>query len=310
MRRSTDIIFGVTGQSLLHRVVHGRPTSATYAVFHEDATDEGTSEWTGTATVESVDTTLDAAAGVGQEDRTLISLTAGGGDNVTVGRRYRLSQNGVEEWVLIVSKDDDDLVASAPLQNAYTSGATFEGTHITAAVDATWVADDANLSDVDSNPDYRVRWAVVVDGVTYIDHTFFDLVRGSLDHGVTLHDLEDRLFNILDSIPINHRDNQGKRILDAAWVDVRGDLANGQVKASSLRNAELVDQLLIHRVRLTFAENGKHPPDMTSVEFLAYAEGKYNRFLEQHFQLSSKVAVDDGTGSVSVKTASAPKWRS
>jgi hypothetical protein len=310
MRRSTDIIFNVTGQTLLHRVQQGRPTSATFAVFHENTTDDGTPEWSGTATVENVDTTLDAAAGVGEADRTLISLAAGGGTNVVVERRYRISQNGRSEWVLIVDKNGDDLVASAPLQNAYTSGADFEGTHITAAVDATWVADESHLSDMDASPDYRIRWAIVVAGATYIEHTFFDLVRGAIGHGITMHDLEDRFFNILDSLPINHRDNGGMRILDAAWRDVKAALSGAHINASALRDAELVDQLVIHRVRLTFAENGRRPSDMTPAEFLAYAADMYDRFFEQHFKLSSKVAVAGQSGAVATKKAAAPPWRS
>lgn len=310
MRRATDIAFGVTGQTLVHRVLQGRPTSATYAVFHENTTDDGAAEWSGSATVESVDTTLDAAAGVGEADRTLISLTAGGGTSVTVGRRYRISQNGRAEWILIVEKNGDDLVASAPLQNAYTAGADFEGTHISATVDATWVADDSHLSDSDAVPDYRVRWAIVVAGATYIEHTFFDLVRGAIGHGITMHDLEDRFFNMLDSLPVNHRDNGGMRILDAAWRDVQADLKASHINGAALRDAELVDQLVIHRVRLVFAENGRRPSDMSPADFLAFAADMYNRFLEQHFKLSSKVAVAEQSGAVSTKKAAAPPWRS
>jgi hypothetical protein len=310
MRRRTDIIFGVTGQSLVYRVPQGRPSGATFDVFHESATDDAEPEWSGTATVESVDTTLSTDAGVGEADRTLIPVASS--SNVTVGRRYLLSQSGRKEQALIVAKDGNNLYASAPLQNTYTAGADFEGTHISAAVDAAWVADEANLGDgADPSPDYRVRYLITVGGESVVAYQFFDLVRGALEHGVTMHDVEDRFWNVIDSIPVDHRADQGARLLAAAWEDMSADLAGNRVKASALRDGQLVDQLLIRRLRLTFAENGHIPPNVSMERFLDYAAEQYARFLERHFILASEVAVADGTGGATArKRAAPPPWRS
>jgi hypothetical protein len=310
VRRSADIVFGVTGQTLLHRVHQGRPSSATFEVFHECASDEDEPEWSGTATVDSVDATLAAAAGVGQSDRASLTLDAGGA-SVESGRRYRLSQNGRVEWALIVSRNGNSLVASAPLQNAYSTGADFESTYLSAAVDAAWVADDANLSEAsDPTPDYRVRWEIVVGGATLVQFTFFSLVRGALEHGITMHDVEARFWNLIDDTPIDHRADGGSRLIDAAWEDVQADLSGNSIRANGLRDAQLLDQLLIHRIRLICAANGRRPADMSSEAFLAYAEKEYQRFLERHFLLASTVATAVGTGGSSARTkASPPIWR-
>lgn len=312
MRSTTDIIFGVTGQSLLYRVPQGRPSSATFEVFHDSATDDAEPEWSGTATVDSVDSTLAAAAGLGQDDRSTFSLASGGGTNVVAGRRYLLSQNGFKEWVLVAGKSGDDITASAPLQNSYTTGADFEGTHITADVDASWVADEANLGHgADPIPDYRVRWLIVIGSTTVVAYSFFDLVRGALEHGITFHDLESRFWGALENMPVDHRSDQGARLLTAAWEDLTADLQAGKIKASALRDASLVDQLLLRRIRVTFAENGHAPPNLAASAFLDYAHSEYDRFLEKHFLLSSEVAIADGTGGASARTkASPPGWRS
>lgn len=312
MRATTDIVFGVTGQSLLYRVPQGRPSSATFEVFHDSATDDAEPEWSGAATVESVDTTLASAAGVGQANRNTITLATGGGTDVTVGRRYLLSQAGIKEWVLVAGKSGDTITASSPLQNAYTTGADFEGAHISAAVDASWVADEANLGDgADPLPDYRVRWLIVIGSTTVVAYTFFDLVRGALEHGVTFHDLESRFWGAIDNMPTDHRTDQGARLLAAAWEDVTADLQAGKIKASALRDASLVDQLLLRRLRVTFAENGHIPPNFGVGDYLTYSRDEYDRFLEKHFLLASEVAIAEGTGGAAArKQASPPGWRS
>ena len=306
MRSTSDIVFNVTGQTVLHRCQHGRPTVATYKVLEESASDDGTVEFEGTATIENVNTTLAAAAGIGEEDRTLVSLTAGGGTNITTGRRYLLEEGGLKEWILPVSKDGDDLVLSSPLLNAYTSAATVKGTHVSFTVDATWVADENNLKSNPSDPApaYRVLWLLTVAGVQIVDYTFFDLVRGAVGHGVTLHDVEARFWSLLNDVPIDHRADQGARLLDAAWEDVKSDLAASHLNDAALRDAQLVDQLLIRRIRLMFAENGRRPSDFTPETFLDFARGEYQRFLEKHFLVASKVAraVDSGSGAAKTDT--------
>lgn len=294
MRSTADIIFGVTGQLLRHRVRAGRPTSATFSVFADDAGDDDEAEFSGTATVDAVSTALSAAAGVGEADPTAIPLTSAA--SVAVGRRYLISESGRREWTKIVALDGSTAYAPAPLQNAYTTSATFVGCDLTAAVDATWVADEGNLSDPSvPEPDYRARWEILIGGATQVAYTFFDLLRGAVDHGITIDDLEGRLWNVMSDLPVEHRADQGGRIIDAAWEDVQSDLAGNRVNDAALRDASIVDQLLMRKIRLTFAQNGHVPRGMPADVALADARAEYQRFFERMIAASSSVPIAKST---------------
>lgn len=289
MRSTADVVFGVAGQTLRHRVMSGRPTSATYSVFALDAGDDDTAEWSGTATVDPVATTLAAAAGVGQADPTALSLVSA--SSVTVGRRYLVSQHGRREWVRLIALDGVTAYAAAPLQNAYTAAATFVSCDLTAAVDATWVADEDHLGDPsDPDADYRVRWEILYGGATLVEYSFFDLARGAVGHGVTLDDVEARLWNVIADLPRDHRGDQGQRVIDAAWTDVQADLAAHRINDAALRDAALVDQLLLRRIRLQFAENGYFPRGLDPATALADARGEYQRYFERHIGAAPSVA--------------------
>lgn len=296
MRSTDDVIFGVSGQTLRHLVRAGRPSAATYAVFAEDAgDDDDTPEWSGTATIDSVDTTIGQAAGVGQTNPATIVLTSATG--VSVGRRYLISQAGVREWVYLVGLSGSTATASAPLQNAYGAGASFQGTEISATVDATWVADTDHLSDPSlPEPDYRVRWTVTVGGETRVYYTFFDLVRGAVGHNVTMHDVEARLWGSLDDLPIDHRADGGARIIDAAWADVQVELAAQGFNDAALRDAAVVDQLVLHRVRVLFCQNGYSPRSLPPDVALQAAIADYQRFLERHITGAARLAVATTSG--------------
>ncbi len=285
MRSTSDILFNVLSQTLRHRVRTSRPSSATFAVFADGTGDDGAAEFSGTATVDSVSTTLAAAAGSAQLDQTAMSLTSAAG--VTVGRRYLLSEVGRREWVQLVALDGTTAYAATPLANAYTTAAAFVSTDITAAIDATWVADESNLSDPSNpEPDYRIKWTITPSsGATEIAYTFFDLVRGSIDHNVTIEDVAARLWFTVDDLPIDHRLDQGARIIQGAWEDCQAELAAVGLNDAALRDAAMVDQFHMKRIALAFARNGKSPAGMTYRDVL----DDYERFYERHIAASAKV---------------------
>ena len=138
----------------------GRPTSATFSVFEDYANDDATAEFTGTGTVDSVNTTVDVTSGIGTTDAHKINLAAT--TSIVTGRKYLISESSKQEWVEPIEIVSADYIrVRHPLRNSYSTAATFVGTTITAAIDATWVADASNISDhSDPNPDYRIRWAI------------------------------------------------------------------------------------------------------------------------------------------------------
>lgn len=287
MSRSTsDVIYGVTGQSLLYRVMQGRPTSATFEVFHDTSGDDSTAEFSGSATVDSVSTTVASASGPSQADPQKLNLTST--SNITIGRKYLLSESSKQEWVEPVEIVTGSYIrVRHPLRSDYTTSATFVGTYLSASVDATWVATESKLSDqIDQNPSYRVRWEVLVGGATTVAYSFFDLVRASVTHQIDLSDLNDRAPGLVDSCPTDYAIDQGRSLIDAAWRSVQARLAALKIDTDALRDDSITDELTILRALNMIARGGWKPAGFDSLaEYIATTQQDFDRFVEQHFQV-------------------------
>lgn len=292
MRRLTALLYGVTGQTLTVRIPQGRPTSATYAVYRNFGSDEATPEWSGSATVNTVDTTASAAAGPTQTDPQSITLVSTTG--IVAGVRYLLAQNQVSEWIDPVDVSSTRVRARTPLQHDYSSGATFKGCSLTASVDSTWIANLANLSDLaDTCPDYRVKWTAIVNGSTIVTYTFFDVVRSDVRHHVDLADVGERAFGLADTLPIEFREEAGRPIIDGAWRAVRAHLLAQGISPDSWRDDEALDELVVLRSLRHLAEGGWHPSGTELSDWRTTVTNNYDRFFEQHLvTLKHKTSVD------------------
>jgi hypothetical protein len=309
MRLNTAITFGITSQTLEFRSLRGIPTSGTFKVFADYAGDDDTVEFEGSVTVDTTNTTIDAASGQGQTDPHKVNLTATTG--ITTGRKYLISEASKREWVEPIEIVSADYIrARHPLVNAYTTAATFVGTSMTAAVDSTWVAAEENLSDIsDPNPDYRVRWSYVVGGVTYVDFSYFDLVRAPAGHQVDISDLNAYAPGLKDSLPTEYKLEQGRPLLDAAWRSVRSELFNLSINVDSMRDSELLDELVIHRALVVLAMGGWKPSGFDSVpEYLTEVRSQYERFLEKNFAVTVKTPLDTGNTGAAEPVAPKPFW--
>lgn len=286
-RTTTEVVYAITGQTVAHRFMKGRATSATFSVFNDTAGDDDTAEFTGTGTVDSVNTTIDVACGASSADPQQIKIAAT--TSIEIGRKYLISEASFSEWVEpieIVSADS--IRVRYPLRNDYTTAATLVGTTITAAIDATWVADEANLSDqLDSNPSYRVRWAIVYSSATYVEYSFFDLVRATVTHQIDLSDLNDRAPGLVDSCPTEYRVEQGRPLIEAAWRSVQARLSAMNIDTDAMRDDSITDELTILRALNLLARGGWRPMGYDSLtEYIATTQQDYDRFIEQHFQIA------------------------
>lgn len=259
MTATACIVFGLSGQTLTVDVREGRPTSITSVqVFASDADDTATAEsaTTGSASVETdPNTTLSAAAGASQDDPTSVTLTSGTG--VAVDRRYRITAaTGQWEDVEIASGSGTAWVLKHPLLNDYASGATFVSTRCSIALSSTWVALTEKLSpSFAPGPSWRVRWLLIVGGVSVVYDEYFDLVRYPARHRVTALDVDNLSPGWMDRLPIDHRADQGRDVIDRAWTHVRLDLYKAGVNDSMMRNAALIDELVVSRAALLLLED-------------------------------------------------------
>lgn len=252
MRHTQDIIFGITGQTLYFDCPEGRPSSVTSVeVWPWDVDDDQLEEAAiGAGSVETnPSTTIDAASGYGQTDARILNVTATTG--FTVGRSYLVtSADGAKEWFEVGEVDSGNyVIARHPLHNAYAASDTVQSTRIQATIDSTWVADETNLlgDQTGPNPGYRVRWVYVVGGTTYVADTYFSLVRYGERHGVLPSDIEAMIPGWLDRLPTDHRNDQGRRLIDDAYRGVSIDLHQIDLAASSIASSVVIDELVRYK---------------------------------------------------------------
>ena len=106
----------------------------------------------GAATVDSVSTTLAAAAGRNTSDPR--SLTVASATGIVAGRRYLISSGGRSELVKVEAVDGTTLRLAATLPVSFPSGAALRGVELVASVPAEVAADDDYLG----LPVLAVRW--------------------------------------------------------------------------------------------------------------------------------------------------------
>lgn len=308
MRETQNIYFGVTGQTLSHRVQRGRPSSASFKVFyrlHDDDSDE--IEFQGSASVDSVSTTLGDAAGFSQSDSRAIALTDASG--VQVGRLYRLSENGRKIWVEVTEVNGNDLQIRHPLTEDWTASAAFESTYVDISIDDTWVADEDHLfSQSDPNPTFRIRLEVTIDSDTHVEYAFFDLVRGDVQHHLTVHDLESFWPGVVHQLATDQRVDRGQTYIDEAYKEAQHRLHAIGLNEAGIRDNAAVDQFTLLVARRRLAEGGIKPPNTEWTDFLELARTAEDRYFEQHFGQSLRRDVATGTGGGADRPLAMPIW--
>ncbi len=309
MTETQDILFGVTGQSLVFDAPEGRATGTpVVSVFENAAGDDTTAETatTGSAAVETnPNTTLDASAAALQQT---IPLTATTG--ITRGRRYLVTNaTGESEWVEVKQiASADSVVVRVPLQNAYASADTFVSTRITIGVDSTWVADRNNISgEIDPNPRYRVRWQYVVSSVTYVRYTYFDIVRAAGQYDVSGLDVDTAFPGWLENLPTYYREDQGASLIKEAFRQVKIDFYAQEKADQMARNAEVVNDLVLHRA-VVQAEMAKVIAGGGSAEAVKAASDLYQSRLTGLIAFT-KIPFATDSGGAGVKVPGQPMWR-
>lgn len=307
MRQSAAIVLNVQGQTLTMRAMEGQPSAATYGVFRDFMLDTGTAEWTGTATIDSVNTTVSSTSGGGQADPQKLNLTSTVG--IITGRKYLLTEAQKLEWVEPIEVQASYIRCRHPIFSTYTTAATLVGTTLTAAVDATWVTRLEKLSDTfDPSPDYRVRWSYTVAGVAYTAYSFFDLVRQSIAPQVDIDDVDARAPGLRDKLPKEFQVENGRPLIDAAWRSVRADLFAVKLDSQVLRDNEGLDELVILKALVILGEGGWSPRGVEPLQWAALKLTAYERFFEKNFGVTLARAVAQEQWGLFTRAASTPTW--
>jgi hypothetical protein len=308
-RLTSDIVYNVTGQTLEYRVPQGQPTSATFAARHDYDSDDTAGEFTGAATVDNVEVAVTGLSGPSQDDPQLLYIESTTG--ITVDRKYLVSESGRKEWVQPVEIVTDNYIRCRyPLRNEYTTAATLASTYITAAVDSTWIADLDNISDPrDPNPGYRMRWTVVVAGVTYIAYSYFDVVRAPVSYQVDIDDVNARAPGLAMSIPTEYETEQGRPLLESAWRSVQARLATVDTDVDAFRNDQVLDELVILKSLQLLAGGGWKPLGYDSLaQYVIDTSTNFETYFQQMIAVVTKPRMATDNSGAAQRVIATPYW--
>lgn len=286
MTGSQDLLFEVSGQSIVFDAPEGLPSSATFKVWRNDASDESTVEFEGSATASSVNTTVSGAAGYSQANRKSLNLYSG--TSVAAGSTYLLTNAGGQtEWVEVASVDGNAATSTFPLMLDYADGATFQGVRLSASVPASFYNDEDKLTD--GSPSYRVLWLYTAASVARRHYSYFDLVRVPGSHDVKLNDLEIYFPHLRSSLGTDYR-KSAEKFLTRAYENFKLDAKALGKDDSGILDRFVVNECIIRRALFDLAMSGYHPPNLSYDEWLATWRDEYNRVLDAHLRLTDITA--------------------
>lgn len=280
MDTRASVVYGVTGQILELYPPEGVPSSAaTYKVYRADQSNDSAVEFEGTATADSVTTTVDAASGFSQTNRRKVNLTAT--TSIAIGRRYIIENAESQKETLSPTKiaSGDYVENATDLAYDYATGATFKGFRQSFTVDATFIADESNITHADGTS-YRVLWSYTVGGIPCRRWTYFDVVRQAKLHNVTADDLMELWPDVKGEEWIEQRGEQFKKQIDAAFERVTFDAKMAGVEVYRLRDGQYLDELVRQCALMVIAETGTAPggrdPEVYAVERRKRYESDFN----------------------------------
>ena len=303
MKITESFTLGVSGQLAVMRFMQGRPTAVTFQVFRDTTDDNGPPEFSGTATIDTVNTTTSAASGAASVDRRAVTLASSAG--VVEGRKYLL---GGREWIEPV-RLGAPILTRHPITGVYATSSAFVSTYASALIDATWSALTNNLSDLGNPwPDYRIRWSATINGATIVDYSYFDVVRVKADYGIDIDTVNLRIPGLRDSMPAAYSDDNGAMLLRSSWFSLQASLNAIGITADSVRDAQFLDEAMILKTMTVLAQGGWSPLGVEWQAFYDATREAFNVFISQHLQSTQRHALSSGSGNASIAKSGTPVW--
>ncbi|MBT9557899.1 MAG: hypothetical protein IV100_17820 [Myxococcales bacterium] len=250
----------------------GRPSAATVSI-HSPA---GTQLTAPSVTIDPVNTTLSSAASAGAT-----TLSVASASNIAARRRYLvIDSDGEREWVRVRSISGTTVTLFDPIENALSSGSTFQGCRLTAtaAAAACPVLDEG----------YEARWVYTIGSVESKAQTRFDVVRSPWP---TVIGSSEGLKTYARHLVSPAREGgQGLGWLDdieKATQMVRRDIMVRGLDPSRFRSFEAFEDVVYEKVILRLAESGDVVPrDWTGDTWLQERRNIYDAALSTAMQVT------------------------
>jgi len=299
--RTAEITYGDTGQTVSiypPEWTDGVPSSPTASVYQGELGNDDASEFSPTVTADGVSTTTATnAAGYSQSAQTggrrRVTLTSTSG--ISVGTSYVLENAfGQRELVTPIAVTTTYVDLDADLAYDYATSSTFKGCKLTFTVDATWVATLQKVL-LPQVPSYRVLWRYTIASTARRRYTYLRLVRQASKHGVGIRHLRQYWPDISFEEDAAVRGQGYQYTCDAAFDQVRVDMMLSGVQPESVRDTEMVQQLVIAKVFDLLASVGKTPKGRAVESWVKECAARYQDLLARTVAVTLKVAVDQST---------------
>ena len=297
--RTTDVIYGLAGQTVTAyppEWAEGAPSSVTVSVYRGTDGNDSTAEFSASATVPGTNKTIPTASGYSQTQRNKLFLSSA--TDIFVGRQYRAA-NSFGQVELVVPKyvqttSPVHALTESDLAYDYTTGDTLVNIMMQFTVDATWLADESNMS-VPSQPPYRVVWAYTVNSIARRLVTYLRLVRQPWKDLLTIEDVKEVWPDITDKEWRQTRGQQFAYMINAAGDALRVDIVTAGYNPEQIRDTEILKEL--HRAKF-FALAGKQgiaPPGRDVEVYAQQAANDYQALFQKTIGATTKVFLDEGT---------------
>ena len=305
--QTAEIVYGRTGQVVdayfpeCVRDVLGIPSAVTASVYFGQDGNDSTADFSPSVSVDSVSTTLSAAAGQSQAAGLRNRLSVASATGLAPGVMYLLDNNSSQREVVELKKiASTTLDVVHDLQYEYPiTVSTLKGVRAYFTVNADWVADEANILDA-AEPSYRVRWQYTVGGTVYNHQTYLRLVRKPFKSSVTYLDVVGRWPSILDGQDRNMRGDKLAKMISAAEATVRSDIVAEGYKPEQFNDTENIDRLVNLALDYQMARFHRAPAERDREAFIMECKGEYGQLLSKMVS-TLKLDLDTGTDGASTQ---------
>lgn len=258
-----QLVFERASQTLTFEARQGRPSSngtvSLYDTRYARSNTDKNPIVTGTATRTAISTTVTAASGPSESNPKRITCTppaaTKAGDFLLLTDIVNASE--APERIRVAGVGGAYIDSVYDLARDYSTGALIESALMTSpAVSTAWVSEQNNLGS-----DYEAEWTYTVGGVTYVETSYWDLVRYIAESSVKPLDVLDRypgFSQFLTVIDMEAYIRAAQREVDAVLHGL------GKIP-HRLRGNEFIKHLVIVRTCLCIADSDVKPPGKTSL---------------------------------------------
>jgi hypothetical protein len=139
-----------------------------------------------------------------------------------------------------------------------------------------------------------------VGGVTYARDSYLDVCRYPGQHAVSPLDVDRLVPGWLDALPPEHREDQGRRLIQEAFTEVDIDLHEIGVGAENIRHTDIMAEL-VKRKAVCLAQEAKLNSGGTDISTADYFAKIYEGRLNKLVRVVNKTPTSTTSGAATVR---------